>query len=128
MITIPTWLSSASSAAEWGAVITAAQPWLAKAWLALHDPLVLIELFASTCGLLGSLLLALKGKRAAWGWVLFAFSNAGWLAFGFGHSHWFFFVQQIGFSIASLVGIWKWLVEPGIDRWLDCRIEGTLWR
>lgn len=75
-----------------------------------------IELFATACGLLGSLVLSLKGNRAAWGWLLFAMSNAGWLVFSFGHSHWFMFIQQIGFSITSAIGIWKWLIEPAIDR------------
>jgi hypothetical protein len=100
----------------WLELCAAAQPWLTKALLARHDPIVLVELFASTCGLLGSLVLALKGKRAAWGWVLFAFSNVGWLAFGYGYGHWLFFVQQIGFTVTSVIGIWNWLIGPAIDR------------
>lgn len=75
-----------------------------------------IELFATACGLLGSLVLSLKGNRAAWGWVLFAMSNVGWLVFSFDHSHWGLFAQQIGFSITSAIGIWKWLIEPAIER------------
>lgn len=77
---------------------------------------VMIEIIATACGLLGSLVLSLKGNRAAWGWLLFAMSNVGWLAFSFGHSHWFMFLQQIGFSITSAIGIWKWLIEPAIER------------
>lgn len=75
-----------------------------------------IELFATACGLLGSLVLSLKGNRAAWGWLLFAMSNVGWLVFSFGYSHWGMFAQQIGFSITSAIGIWKWLIEPAIER------------
>lgn len=77
---------------------------------------VMIEIIATACGLLGSLVLSLKGNRAAWGWLLFAMSNVGWLAFSFGHSHWFMFIQQFGFSITSAIGIWKWLIEPAIER------------
>jgi nicotinamide riboside transporter PnuC len=88
----------------------AAQPWL-----------------ASACGLLGSLLLALKGRSAPWGWVFFAFSNAGWLVFGYGNGHWFFLVQQIGFSITSAIGIWKWLIEPRIARLFERLFEGDKW-
>jgi len=83
-------------------------PWLAT----VLQPLVLVELFASTCGLIGSLLLAMKGRIAPWGWVFFALSNIGWITFSYGYSHWFFLVQQIGFSITSAIGIWKWLIEP----------------
>lgn len=111
----------------WIDLYAAAQPSLSSAWQALLAPFVLVELFASTCGLLGSLLLALKGKAAAWGWVLFAMSNAGWLSFSYGHGHWFLFVQQIGFSITSLIGIWRWIIEPRLDMWLQRAIEGPLW-
>lgn len=69
-----------------------------------------------SCALLGSLLLALKGKHAGWGWVLFALSNAGWIVFAQGYGHWFLLVQQIGFSITSLIGIWQYLFSPWIDR------------
>ncbi len=107
----------------------AAQPWLASTLQALLQPLVLVELFASTCGLLGSLLLALKGRAAPWGWVFFALSNIGWLTFSYGYSHWFLLVQQIGFSITSAIGIWKWLLEPMFDRMLaETIIEEELWR
>lgn len=111
----------------WIDLYAAAQPWLAKAWQALHDPLVLVELFATTCGLLGSLVLALKGKNAGRGWVLFALSNTGWLVFGYGHGHWLFFVQQIGFSITSAIGIWNWLIAPRLDRLLEHCIDGDIW-
>lgn len=94
----------------------AAQSWIANALLSLNQPFALVELFAMTCGLLGSLLLALKGDRAALGWLLFAASNVGWLSFAHGHGHWFMFIQQIGFSITSAIGIWRWLIEPAIEK------------
>lgn len=91
----------------------------AQALIYLQAPYALVELFATVCGLLGSLLLALKGRRAAWGWVLFAFSNVGWLAFASGHGHSFMFIQQIGFSITTAIGLWHWLIVPVIDRRFD---------
>lgn len=78
----------------------------------MQQPYAWIELFSMSCALLGSLLLALKGKRAGWGWVLFACSNAGWIVFAQGYGHWFFLAQQIGFSITSVIGIWNYLVKP----------------
>lgn len=87
-------------------------PWLTMALQHLQEPYALVELFSMSCALLGSLLLALKGKRAGWGWVLFAFSNAGWIVFANGYGHWFFLLQQIGFSITSAIGIWRYLVKP----------------
>ncbi len=75
----------------------------------------LIELIAALCGLTGTLLLATKGRWAGWGFVAFLGSNAGWLAFAWQHNHQYMLIQQIGFTISSLLGIWKWLIEPAIE-------------
>lgn len=85
--------------------------------------LVLVEVFAAVCGLLGSLLLALRGQSAPWGWMFFMLSNIGWLTFSYGFSHWFLLVQQIGFSITSAIGIWKWLIEPRLDYAVNTRLD-----
>jgi nicotinamide riboside transporter PnuC len=71
-----------------------------------------IEILAAVFGLVGTTLLALRGKRAGWGFVAFLASNAGWLVFAYGAGHWFLFAQQIGFTITSLIGIWQWLIKP----------------
>ena len=72
----------------------------------------LIEAMAAAMGLLGSLLLALRLRWSAWGWVAFLLSNAGWLVFAWGNGHWGLFVQQCGFTLTSLMGIWRWVVQP----------------
>lgn len=85
--------------------------------------LVVVEIIAACCGLIGSLLLALKGESARWGWMFFMLSNVGWLAFSYGFGHWFLLVQQIGFSITSAIGIWKWLIEPRLDYLVSTRLD-----
>jgi hypothetical protein len=104
---------------HWFDLFEASQPWLIIALQYLDRPFALVELFSTVCGLLGSLLLALKGKRAGWGWLAFAFSNAGWLAFANGHGHQLQFIQQIGFSITTLIGLWHWLIVPAVGRHFD---------
>lgn len=74
------------------------------------------ELFAAGMGLLGTLLLACNGRFAGFGFVAFLGSNAGWLVFAYAHQHWPMFVQQLGFTISSLIGIWVWIIRPAIDR------------
>lgn len=91
---------------------SSAQPWLDKAAQHMQTPYAWVELFSATSALLGSLVLALKGKYSGWGWVLFSFSNAGWIVFSHGYGHWFFLLQQIGFSITSAIGIWHYLLRP----------------
>ena len=87
-------------------------------------PYAWLELLSMSCGLLGSFLLALKGRHAPWGWVLFAASNVGWIAFAEGNGHKFLLIQQIGFSITSAIGIWHYLVNPWCQRkCAQCCIE-----
>lgn len=74
------------------------------------------ELFAAATGLIGTLLLACNGRFAGFGFVAFLGSNAGWLAFAWSHGHWPMFVQQIGFTASSLIGIYVWIIRPAIDR------------
>lgn len=90
--------------------------WLASALQYMQAPYAYVELFSMLCALLGSLLLALKGKRAGWGWVLFAASNVGWIVFANGYGHRYMLLQQIGFSITSAIGIWQYLLQPAIER------------
>lgn len=73
---------------------------------------LLIELTAATFGVLGTVLLALNGRLAGWGFVAYLASNAGWIAFAWIHSHWGMLAQQLAFTASSLLGIWVWLVRP----------------
>ena len=75
----------------------------------------IVEIAAALCGLSGTLLLALKSRWAGWGFVAFLGSNAGWLAFAWHQGHQFMFIQQVGFTLSSFIGIWKWLIEPAIQ-------------
>jgi nicotinamide riboside transporter PnuC len=75
-------------------------------------PTLIIELTAAAFGVLGTVLLALNGARAGWGFVAFLASNAGWIAFAWMHSHWAMLAQQLAFTVSSLLGVWVWLVKP----------------
>lgn len=80
---------------------------------------LLIECLAAIFGILGTLVLATKGRWAGWGFVAFLVSNAGWLMFSYAHGHWFMFAQQVGFTISSLIGVWVWIIRPAIERRYD---------
>lgn len=77
--------------------------------------LILIELTAAAFGVLGTVLLALRGPRAGWGFVAYLVSNAGWIGFAWIHGHWGMLAQQLAFTVSSLVGVWVWLVKPMLD-------------
>jgi hypothetical protein len=71
-----------------------------------------VEMLSAALGLLGAILLATRSRYAGLAFVAWFVSNIGWLIFGARHDHWFFFVQQIGFTATSVLGIWNWLVRP----------------
>lgn len=81
------------------------------------NPTLIIELTAAAFGVLGTVLLALNGPRAGWGFVAFLASNAGWIAFAWIHAHWALLAQQLAFTVSSLLGVWVWLVKPLRGDW-----------
>lgn len=75
-------------------------------------PVSFIELMGATFGVLGTLLLALNGPRAGWGFVAYLVSNGAWIWFAWIHGHWGLLAQQLAFTASSLLGVWVWLVKP----------------
>ena len=82
----------------------------------------LVEVLSAALGLLGAFLLATRSRYAGLAFVAWFVSNIGWLIFGARHDHWFFFAQQIGFTVTSVLGIWNWLVHPALR---DAEQEAT---
>lgn len=75
--------------------------------------LEVIEWAGCITGLCGALLLALNNRYSGWGFVLFLVSNLGWVAFGLMTHATGMVVMQIGFTVTSLMGIWRWrLITP----------------
>ena len=75
-----------------------------------------IEISAAFMGVLGTLLLAGRGRWAGWGFVAYVLSNAGWLVFSWDRALWALFFQQFIFTLCSLYGVWNWLVKPLVVR------------
>lgn len=71
-----------------------------------------IEISAAFFGVLGTLLLAGRSRRAGWGFVAYLVSNAGWLAFAWDRALWALLAQQMVFTLCSLYGVWMWIVRP----------------
>lgn len=70
-----------------------------------------VESAASFFGVFGTLLIATRSRWAGWGLVAFLASNVGWLWFSHVHGHQWMFMQQVAFTVSSLVGVWFWLVK-----------------
>lgn len=80
----------------------------------LLTPTLHIELASAAFGVGGTVLLALNGRRAGWGFVAYLASNAGWITFAWIQGHWAMLAQQVAFTATSLFGIWRWLLA---DEW-----------
>lgn len=59
-------------------------------------------------GLLGALLLSLNCKHSGWGFVAFLVSNVAWITFAVQKGINGLLVMQFGFTITSLIGIYRW--------------------
>lgn len=91
-------------------------------WLASLQAMSWQEIAAALLGVLGTALLAFNGRWAGWGFVAYLGSNAAWFWFALDHGHVGLLLQQVAFTVFSVWGIWKWLVQPLLTRvggWLD---------
>lgn len=101
---------------------------LAATWLYLQQHQV--EVLAALCGVIGTVTLALDGRRAGWGFVWYLGSNAGWIAFAIATTQWPLLAQYLVFTASSLLGVWVWLVlkrrpdQRGLHQQdLECKLE-----
>ncbi|MBK6616582.1 hypothetical protein [Ottowia sp.] len=77
----------------------------------LMDP-TMLQWCGCVTALMGSLLLAVKGRFAGFGFVLYLASNGLWALFGVVTNAPAIVVMQTGFGLTSLIGIWQWVVVP----------------
>lgn len=71
----------------------------------------LLEWGAAAAGAAGSLLLAIA-VHPAYGFALFAVSNVGWIAVSLRRGLRALLVQQIVFTVTTMVGLWNWWLGP----------------
>lgn len=73
----------------------------------------ILEWAGCLTGLCGAALLALNNGYSGWGFVLFLVSNIAWIFFGLLSHATGMVVMQTGFTVTSLIGVWKWLIVGG---------------
>ena len=73
-------------------------------------PLWIYEWTGAALGLAGAALFSLNLRASRFGWLLFLLSNFVWIAYGIkAGAHWLV-AMQVGFTLTSLVGVYRWLV------------------
>lgn len=84
----------------------------------------MIELFewvGCATGLSGAALLACNKHYSGWGFALFLASNVAWIFFGVLSHTTGIVVMQMGFTVTSIIGVWRWLIAPNTIKHIDCR-------
>lgn len=72
------------------------------------------EWMGCVLGLTGSLLMARATSISRWGWVAFLGSNIAWIAYSQLVGATGLFIQQIGFTLTSLYGLWRWILKDAL--------------
>lgn len=75
--------------------------------------LPLLEWVGAVSGLVGAALLAANGRYSGYGFVFFLGSNAAWFFYGTLTGTWGMVWMQLGFTLTSIVGIWRWFFRRG---------------
>lgn len=74
--------------------------------------LEVLEWSGTATGILGALLLAMNNRWSGWGFAAFLTSNGFWVAYGIQAQAAGLVTMQIVFTVTSLIGVWRWLVQP----------------
>lgn len=85
-------------------------------WLSSLTVSTLVEWSGTLLGMAGAGLLSANCKLSRFGWVLFLISNVFWIVFGIMCGHEGFTVQQVFFMGTSSIGIFRWIVLPGLEK------------
>jgi len=70
--------------------------------------LPLLEWSGAILGLIGAGMLAINHRVSRFGWLFYLVSNVCWVAFGIATHAFGLVVMQVGFTVTTLVGIYRW--------------------
>ena len=77
--------------------------------------LTVLEWGGAVGGAAGALLLACNNRWSGYGFVLFLLSNFAWIAYGLLAAQKGIVFMQVVCTGTTLVGIWRWLIEPRLN-------------
>lgn len=76
------------------------------------SPIDIAEWLGCLTGVIGSLMLAAKHRKAAWAFVLYFISSCSWILYGVMTGAPGLITMQIVFIGTALLGIYTWLIVP----------------
>jgi len=88
--------------------------------------LVNIDWLGSILALMGAFLLATNSRFSAYGWIFFLLSNTAWIIFSIREDNAPLLLMNIGFTLTSLLGLYRCFVAPIVAKYIDARLERRL--
>lgn len=73
-------------------------------------PLAVMEWAGAVTGLLGAFLLSMNVAVSRYGWGFFLLSNVMWIVFGVATEAWGLVFMQVGFTLTSMNGVFRWIL------------------
>ena len=70
-----------------------------------------VELLGGSTGILGALLLAWRGRLAAWAWVFWIVSSFAWIVYAIKVWSIPLLTQQAVFAAINILGVYRWLIQ-----------------
>ena len=70
--------------------------------------LPVLEWSGAMLGLIGAAMLAINCKVSRFGWLFYLASNVCWVIFGIATHAFGLVVMQAGFTVTTLIGIYRW--------------------
>ena len=75
------------------------------------DRMTTAELLGAGTGIFGALLLAWRGRLAAWAWVLWIVSSIAWIFYAINVWSIPLLTQQTVFAAINMLGVYRWLIR-----------------
>lgn len=69
------------------------------------------ELLGAGTGIFGALLLAWRGRLAAWAWVFWIVSSFAWIVYAIKVWSIPLLTQQAVFAAINILGVYRWLIQ-----------------
>jgi len=78
--------------------------------------LTILEWLGTAAGIAGALLVASNTRHSAWGWISFLLSSSCMAGFAWLSGIWGLMLLEIVFILTNLLGLWRWLIKPYIEK------------
>lgn len=82
------------------------------------------EWMGTGAGILGAAMISSKTRFSPYGWIAFIISSTNLSVFALMTQAYGLFTLELVFIVTNVVGLWRWLISPYIQRYRSQEKEG----